>query len=146
MSKARTRALIVAVMALIGLVAVLGGYAYWTTGGSGSGTASVGDDTDNLTISSTAPGALLPGGEVAVTVTVSNPNSYSVHVNDVSTSIATGVAGCLAADFHFPTKTLNTELAAGGSASFTQNLHMDDTAANQDACKNATLTLTYSSN
>jgi hypothetical protein len=146
MSKARTRALIVAVMALIGLVAVLGGYAYWTTGGSGSGTASVGDDTDNLTISSTAPGALLPRGEVAVTVTVSNLNSYSVHVNDVSTSIATGVAGCLAADFHFATKTLNTEIAAGGNASFTQNLHMDDTAANQDACKNATLTLTYSSN
>ena len=146
MSRARKRVLIVAAMAVLGLVAALGGYAYWTTGGSGTGTASVGTDTDNLAITSTAPGQLVPGGDVPVTVTVSNPNSYSVHVNDVSASLSTSVVGCLAADFHFPTKNLNTEIAAGGTASYTQNLHMDDTAVSQDACKNASITLTYSSN
>ncbi len=40
---------------------------------------------------------------------------------------------------------MNTTIAALGTASFTQNLVFADTAANQDSCKGATITLTYSS-
>jgi hypothetical protein len=41
---------------------------------------------------------------------------------------------------------MNTTIAALGTASFTQNLVLADTAVSQDLCKGATITLTYSSN
>jgi hypothetical protein len=38
-----------------------------------------------------------------------------------------------------------TTIAPLGTASFTQDLALADTGANQDSCKGATITLTYAS-
>ena len=130
----------------LALLSALGAYAYWTTGGSGSGTATVGTTTDNLTIASPPVAGITPGSSTPVTVTLTNPNSYSVHVDAVSTAITTSVPGCLPTDLAFPAKAMNTTIAPLATASFTQDLVFTDTAVNQDPCKGATITLTYSSN
>jgi hypothetical protein len=124
----------------------VGADAFWTTGGSGSGAATAGTTTNNLTISSASVTGITPGSSTPVTVTVTNPNGYSVYVDTVSTVITTSAPGCLATDFTFPAKVMNTTVAALGTVAFTQNLLFADTAANQDLCKGATTTLTYSSN
>jgi hypothetical protein len=146
MSAFTKKILVGGLVATVALVAAVGSYAYWTTGGSGSGSATAGTTNDNLSISSSSVSGITPGSSTPVTVTVTNPNSYSARVATVSTAITTSDPGCLAADFSFPPKTLNATIAAGSTASFTQNLVFADTAANQDACKGATITLTYSSN
>jgi hypothetical protein len=80
-----------------------------------------------------------------VTVTITNPNSYSVGVNTVSAVVTTTAAACAAADFTFPDTVLDTAIAGLGSTSFVQNLDFADTAVSQDACKGATVTLTFAS-
>jgi hypothetical protein len=130
---------------ILALVGALSAYAYWTANGSGSGAATATTTTDNLTISSVPVTGAAPGLSTPVTVTVSNPNTYSVGVGTVSAVVATSVAGCLAADFTFPDTVLNTTIAALGSTSFVQNLDFADTAVSQDACKGASVTLTYAS-
>jgi hypothetical protein len=133
-------------LAVFLVLGAIGAYAYWTTGGSGSGTATAGTTTDNLTIASPSVTGITPGSSTPVTVTVTNPNSYSVHVDTVSTVITTSDVGCLPADFTFPAKVLTTTIAPLGTASFTQDLVFADTGVSQDPCKGATITLTYSSN
>jgi hypothetical protein len=137
-----------AIGAAILFVALFGGvaaYAYWTANGSGTGTATAGTTTDNLTISSIPVTGLTPGSSTPITVAVSNPNSYSVGVGAVSAVITTSDSGCLPADFTFSDTVLNTTIAALSSTSFAQNLVFADTAVSQDACKGATVTLTFSS-
>jgi hypothetical protein len=140
------RALVGGVIAALALLGAFGAYAYWTTGGSGAGTVTAGTTTDNLNIASPSVAGITPGSSTQVTVTLTNPNSYSVHVDTVSTAITTSDPGCLPTDFAFPAKVMNTTIAPLGTASFTQDLVFADTAANQDPCKGATITLTYSSN
>jgi hypothetical protein len=140
------RALVGGLIAALALLGALDAYAYWTTGGSGSGKATVGTTTDNLTIASPLVAGVTPGSSTPVTVTLTNPNSYSVHVDTVSTVITTSDPGCLPADFTFPAKVMNTTIAPIGAAFFTQDLVFADTATNQDLCKGAAITLTYSSN
>ena len=137
--------LIGAVLAALVLVgAAVAADAFWATS-SGSRTATVGTTSDNLTIASAPVTRVTPGSSAPVIVTVTNPNTYSVHVDTVSTLITTSDPGCLPADFTFPAKVLDSTLPPLGKASFTENLAFADTAANQQACKGATITLTYSS-
>jgi hypothetical protein len=140
------RMLVGAVLAALVLLGAVRAHAYWTTGGSGSGSATAGTTADNLTITSPLVTGLTPGSSTPVTVTLTNPNSYSVHVDTVSTVITTSAAGCPPADFTFPAKIVNTTIAPLATASFTQSLIFADTAANQDPCKGAAITLTFSSN
>ena len=132
----------VVIVALVGCVIA---YGYWTANGSGSGTVTAATTTDNLTISSVSVTGLTPGSSTPVNVTVSNPNTYSVGVGTVSAVITTSDAGCLPADFSFADTAPNTTIAALGSTSFAQDLAFADTAVSQDACKGATVTLTFSS-
>ncbi len=140
-------ALIGAVPAVLVLLSAAGAYAFWATtgGGVGSRTARVGTTADNLTITSPPVTGIAPGSSVPVTVTLTNPNSYSVYAGTVATVLTTSAAGCLPADFTFPPGAVNRTIAPLGTASFTQKLVLADTAANQDACKGATITLTYGS-
>ncbi len=127
------------------LLGAVGAYAFWAADGSGSRTATVGTTTDNLRIFSAPVTGIAPGTSAPVTVTLSNPNGYSVRVNTVSAVIGTSDAGCLPADFTFPARVVEATIAPLGTVSFTQDLVLADTATNQDACKGATITLTYAS-
>jgi hypothetical protein len=120
--------------------------AYWTSSGGGSGTASVGTD-NGVTIGNFAfGGALYPGHNTGVTFDIVNSSSTSkAKVGKVVADTAAGPngitglpSGCSASDFHFGDVTVNTEIAEGATlSSVAGTLSMDNTAANQDACKNA---------
>ena len=162
MRKAGKRSSIIAVIAAIGLIAAVAGYAYWTSGGSGSGTATAGTTTDNLTITATGWAGIAPGAAnaEAFTVRVTNPNSYAVHVNNVvldtsfggGTGVTTDNAGCLSSWFLVDTASItpNTNVAAGGNTgdlAFGSLTMSDLLATNQDACKSPTqITLHFTSN
>jgi hypothetical protein len=131
----------------VAVVAAVGAYAYWTASGTGSGTASVGTDA-GVTINNFGfSGALYPGHSVTVTFDIVNNSANTKAkvgkvVADTSGGNTNGISGlpvgCSAADFHFADVTVNTEIGESATDSgVTGTLSMDDTAVNQDACKNA---------
>ena len=85
-----------------------------------------------------------------------NPNPGTVHVASVTAtldSISGGSAGppaCTIADYQIDnaTATVNAEIAAGNAVGSWSGptIKMLDSPTNQDACKGATVNITYSSN
>ncbi len=159
---------------LFALVFAAGAFAYFTTGGSGTGTASVGTSSA-LTIHGTA-GTLYPGTSTTVNFTVDNPSSGyqqlgTIHLASVKACVGAGswwsASGCTAggtevtgcesvepgptntntADFYMPDLAANQDIASGTGQSVTATgtLWMNDLSTNQDACKNANLTLNFTS-
>ena len=137
----------VAVLAIAG-VAV----AYWTTSGSGSGSGAVASSNGSITLHGTISGDLTPGDSAPVSFTADNGNSSSEQVGTVHAVVTIDEthanAGCEASDFTIadtaenqviPGSTSGVALTHGGTIS------MADTAANQDACKGATISLALTS-
>jgi hypothetical protein len=124
-------------------------FAYWTTGGSGSGSGTVASSNGSLTLHATFDSAVLtPGGSVPVAYTADNGGSSNLYLSTLSVdSIATSDALCLPADFHATAIVAPAEVAAGaGDVSVgSGTLSMDDTDVSQDACKGATVTINLSS-
>lgn len=140
-----------AVLAVLGVLAIAGAaIAYWTTSGAGSGTGTVGTSNGTVTLTGSFPASsLFPGGSVPVTFTAQTSSTSNLYVGTVTaTNIATSDPGCLPADFSLPPTVENTAVPAGPAITLpnTGTLSMANTAANQDACKGATITLTLSSN
>jgi hypothetical protein len=142
------RALVLGVVAALGIAAAA--FAYWTTSGSGTGTGSVGADTAR-SVNGTIDNALVPGGSSSVTLTADRDANTTYKIGavtgTVSVDAASAAAGCKAADFHFSgPSALETVAAQDGLNGTTQTLtagsiSMDNTTANQDACKSASLTI-----
>ncbi len=80
---------------LLGCFAGGAAYAYWTTQGTGSGSATAGT-LEPVTIENVAfSGRLYPGGSAPVTITVNNPNAFSVTVSSLTAgSVTSDKAGC----------------------------------------------------
>lgn len=84
----------------VGAVALTGtgvAYAFWTTGGSGTGSATVGTDSPVTVVAS--PDAnevpLVPGGAVnSLKLVVTNPNSYDVSLAGREVTITPGSVKC----------------------------------------------------
>jgi hypothetical protein len=82
------------VVAVIAAMASVGAYAYWTTDGSGTGTATVGTDADNLVLHGSTTGSLYPDGPgVPVTFTVDNPSNFDQSVSKIHLD---GIEACSA--------------------------------------------------
>jgi hypothetical protein len=141
-------------MLAVAAVAAFGAYAYFTSSGNGSGSATVGTDAGlTVTQTGTAPSNLQPNGvDQNITVHVANGASFdqslsAIHVtvanNDGSPWVA--VAGCSAADFVVtdPTVTAHTVIAHGTAQDFTAKINMKDTGSNQDGCKLASVPLYF---
>jgi hypothetical protein len=136
-----------------GIVAVsaTAAFAFWTATGTGSGTATTADSSTDLTITQNAfnGSALVPGGAAqAVSGTIANANTFAVPITSFVASVAVdsthAQAGCSAAWYSVPTLTPPASVPAGGSANFSGTVKLNDTVGtNQDACKGATVTLTY---
>ena len=151
----RNRKVLVPVIVVLALAG--GAVAFWTSTGTGSGTATVGTTTPLTITPVTFTGPLYPGGTAATSsIKINNPGASSVQVANVvlDTSLPasgngalSGIgglpAGCLAADFTFNANIASPiTIAAGGSATVTTGtLSMANTAVNQDACKGATPTI-----
>jgi hypothetical protein len=124
-------------------------YAFWTGGGSGTGTATAGTPA-SLTVNQTGAAitGVFPGGpSKSLSGTFDNPNSGPVYVANVTAIVAsTSAGGCTASDFAISgTATVNAEVPAGnGKGSWSGlSLSMTDTGSNQDACKGATINIAY---
>jgi hypothetical protein len=135
------------------LVSAVSAYAYWTTTGSGTGSASVASSNGTITLHASFAGNLTPGASEPVSFTADNPGSSSLYVGTVTSVVsidaAHATAGCAASDFTVPAVAENQRIIAGASGAALANdssITFADTANNQDACKGATVTLTLSSN
>ena len=127
--------------------------AYWTAGGSGTGTASTGS-TDVITANQT--GLLTPmyPGDEAQTLSgdFTNDNDGPVYVTSVTASLAsvtqaTGVVGdCTVADYTLDDAVMpvDAEVPVGTGGSWTgATIQFNNTTDNQDGCKGATLNIDY---
>lgn len=140
---------LVATTAVVALGAA-GAFAYWSTSGSGSGSGTAADNVNATTVSVSVANNIVPGGTVAVTGIVANPNTTSsVYFNTIDDTSITASGDCNAADFSFAALTglAKTLTPADGSATtndeygYTGALVMANTAVDQDACKGATITV-----
>jgi hypothetical protein len=150
-------------MVVLGAVAALVvagvAFAYWTSGGSGSGSGSAASGTSGLTANQlTVLNAMYPGDNAqTLSGNFDNSNSGPIYVSSVVASISgvTKAAGaptgtCDTSDFTLAnaTMTVNNEVAAGNAkGSWTgATIKFNDKASNQDACKGATVSLSYAIN
>lgn len=141
----------VAVVASVATVAIAGAaFAYFTTTGTGSGSGSVGTSSV-VTITGTVTNALYPGTSSPVTFSVNNPSTGHQYVNTISlVSVApdAGHAACVVTDFSMAPVSALQDVGTGVSAITAQGtlVMANQPLLSQDACKNATLTLTLASN
>ncbi|WP_157514766.1 hypothetical protein [Nocardioides sp. J54] len=136
-----------------GTVAVLvtGGvaFAYWTSTGTGTGSAEVGTSLDWKVEIDAVPGTLAPGsGTVEVDFHVTNESDGVQNLQGaVATVVDTSDPGCTAADFAISNTSVTTgDVASSGTVDGTFELEMLNRAVNQDACKGATVNLQVSVN
>ncbi len=139
------------------LLVVTGGpaIAYWTVGGTGTGSAATGTSTDVAVVQTTVVAPMFPG-DTAQTLsgTFTNNSTGPVYVGTVTASIAsvvdaTGapVVGCDATDYTLTGAAMpvGVQVAVGtGQGAWTgATIQFNNKATNQDACKGATVNLAY---
>ncbi|MDQ0029204.1 hypothetical protein [Arthrobacter bambusae] len=159
MRKLSKKGKVYAAAATIVLVAASGGaaYAYWTNTGSGSGSGATGTNTTITAVQTSVVTGLQPGGAPqTLSGNFNNPNTSPVYVTDVTATIASvtkaaGVAGtCDSSDYTLlgGVMPVGHEVASGtgvdgwSGATIAFN---DKAGTNQDACKGATVNLSYAS-
>jgi hypothetical protein len=130
--------------------------AYFTSSGSGTGSASVGSSSA-VTLHATISSSLYPGSSSPVTFTVDNPSSgvqrvgtvslSSITVDAAHSSCSTTITGGNP-DFTMAAVPVNQVVTPGNgqSVAATGTLAMNETGVNQDACQGATLTLHLTNN
>jgi hypothetical protein len=132
--------------------------AYWTQGGSGTGSGSTGT-TANITVNQTSAVAnLYPGGPPqALSGNFTNPNAGPVFVASVSAVVDPTFSAradntkpaCTAADFVIGgAAPVNAQIAAGVGVGAWGGLtlQMINAPTNQDNCKNVSVPILYTSN
>jgi hypothetical protein len=149
----KKRAVILGVVAAMAFSAAA--VAYFTTGGSGTGSATVGTSSSALITQTNTLTALYPATSRTVNLDIKNTGSGSQFVNAVhldSIAADAGHAGCdvsssgANAAFTMADVPVGETLAAGATTSKSGSLAMNDTGVSQDSCQGASLTLTFSSN
>jgi hypothetical protein len=151
-----------AAIVALGIGAGSAAFAFWSSTGSGTGAASTTVGSSDLSYSQNTLDAMYPGDASQVlTVTVTNDQpsgGQNEHVGGVAAYITTDKALCTGADFLLGGVTAPstlataasltftaTDLAPGDTADATSTVQFKNTTSNQDACKNAAVTLHYSS-
>ncbi len=143
-----------AAICVLGIAAVA--FAYFSTTGSGTATATAGNSSP-VTLHGTVASTVYPGTSSSVTFTVDNPSPGVQRVGTIKLASVTPDAGHSACstvitggnpDFAMADVVVNKVFATGNGQSVTPTgtLMMKDTGVNQDACQGATLTLNLTSN
>jgi hypothetical protein len=136
------------------LVAVSGtALGYWTTSGTGSGTADVGTIPGVSVVQFGATGGLVPGGAaqpISFTIHNAGTSQYITSVAIVVSGVSGGGnahGGCQATDFSIAggTVAIGADLANGDHdyTSTGATISMANTGSNQDDCKGASVTLGF---
>ena len=122
--------------------------AYWTTTGSGSGSATRRHHHGLHRRADQHRTGLYPGGPAAnLSISVTNPGSSSAQITTVTAvASATDQPGCDAANFDVTVNAIpTTTIAPAASVPFANvaTVALANTSSNQDACKNAVVTIDY---
>jgi len=149
-NRKRRRMLILALL-VVGVIAATGAYAFWTLGGTGSGTAQTGTANDVTVNQTSTVTGLYPGGPAqGLSGNFDNPNANAVVVSNVSAVVTGTSAGASCDSSNFAIGGASAIGGGGvvpsgtGQGSWTGlTLRLLDTGVNQDACKNVTVNITY---
>jgi hypothetical protein len=150
---------VIAATAVVALAGT-GAMAYWTTTGSGTGSATTGTTVPlSITQTNTVP-ALHVGESSPIDLRVTNGATYNQFISGVTISAAfasgfnaqsdTSKPACtIAGDFTITQPTgISGDLTPGAhdyaGSTTGAKIALNNTAANQDNCKNASLVLTFS--
>jgi hypothetical protein len=148
------RTLAIAAVTAIFLSSAGMAYAYWTTDGGGTSTATAGTSTA-VTVNQVGILTALFPGDTAQTLSgdFNNTSSGPVHITTVTVSIASvhqaGVVavGCSSADYTLTGAAMSAVQSVpvgSGVGSWTgATIQFKNTASNQDACKGAVINLAY---
>lgn len=123
----------------------------------GPAIASASAATHTITISGGPTGIMYPGSTLPLDLEFTNPNSTRLRLTSLHVAVASVLPGtqgtCTAADFAVDNGSVDAVvLPAGGDKLLSDlvdgpvalpSIRMLDTAANQDGCKNAEVSLTY---
>jgi hypothetical protein len=146
---------VIAVVALLVISAVA--YAYWTQGGSGSGTASAGTPSAIAINQTGSPSGLYPGGPTAALAgTFTNPNASAVSISSVTAAVHAFAShtvdaakpDCTQADFAIGGTSGANVVPAGTAVGSWSGLtvRLLDNGLNQDNCKGVSITIDYTAN
>jgi hypothetical protein len=145
-------------LALAAVIATSGAVlAYWTVGGGGTGAAPAGDVANVTVVQESVLAPMYPGDALQeLTGHFHNTNAGPVYLHQLSaavTSVTETPAAeaanpgytCSAADFQFSPATIDidAEIASGDTAWDGIFIQFNNLAVNQDACKGATVNITY---
>lgn len=137
---------------VIALLLSAGAYAFWTAGGSGTGTAPTSAGTEALVVNQvTVLNDMYPGDSAqTISGTFDNGNDGPIRVATVTASIASVTGGdgaCDATDYTLAnavmTVAANVPVGDGVSAWTGATIMFNNKATNQDGCKGATVNLAY---
>ena len=153
------------IAATIAITAILVGgggaaaIAYWSSGGSGIGSATTGTNSGVTAVQTSTVASIVPGlAAQTLAGNFTNPNTSPTYVTSVTASIASvtkavgAPAGtCDSTDYTLAsaTMTVGAEVATGaakGAWTGATIAFNDKVAVNQDACKGATVNLAYAVN
>jgi len=133
----KTTAMLVVVAG--GLFGIHAASAYFTSHGSGSGSGSSGTLVAPSSVTATAASKLFPGATVDLSVTLTNPNSYSIRITGISQGGSIAALGCTTPAVSVPTQTLPTPVTvATGSHTVTIPNSLSMGVASSSDCQNAT--------
>jgi hypothetical protein len=143
---------IILISSALAVLALAGGaYAYWTTTGAGTGSATNASSNGTLVLHATFAAGLTPGATEAVAFTADNAGTSSLRVGTVTSVVSIDAPhvtlGCLVGDFTVAPVIENQTIAkatSGVALLVPGSIAFADTALNQDGCKGATITLTLS--
>src|ERR1019366_9229319 len=141
---------IMADAAIVGLASAGVAYAYWTTSGTGSTTATTGTVVGITVNETTSATNLYPGGPAQpLAGTFTDSNAGAGYVASVTAALGTLPTGCLPADFTIAgTALVGANVAAGtGVGSWSGlTITMNNTGVSQNACKASSIPLVLTSN
>jgi hypothetical protein len=141
---------IIAGAAIVGLASAGVAYAYWTTSGTGSATATTGTVVGITVNETTNATNLYPGGPPQpLAGNFNNSNAGAVYVASVTAALGTLPTGCLPADFTIAgPATVNANVPSGTGVGTWSGLtiKMNNTLVSQDGCKTASIPLVLTSN
>ena len=147
------------VLVLVPAVALVGAAtAYWTQGGTGTGTAETGTTTGIVVNQTSAVAGLYPGGPAQpLSGDFDNPNAGDVFITSVTAEVQAAWSSqgdvtkpaCTAGDFLIAgTAPVNAEIASGVGVGGWSGLTIAlvNGATNQDNCKDVVVPLEYTAN
>jgi len=143
-----------AIVAAVTIAGSIAAYAYWTAGGSGTGSAATGTNVAISAVQTSTVTAMAPGDSAqSLNGTFLNTNTGPVYVATVTASISSVVkAGgapvgtCDATDYTLAdaVMTVNAEALADDTSTWSgATIKFNNKGTNQDACKLATVNLAY---